>query len=147
MFRTCQRPHHIESTSSRPITEVKQCRAWLVLGRVTAWEHRVLLAFVINILPLLFFHSHSISEDYKKYDENLIAQDPISISPSLLRAKFPIWRLALVSIRSGFFFIRIPTSSKPRSTSSIFIFPQFHLHIKIFHSSSFAPRDCLTFTL
>ena len=39
----CQRPYHVESTGSRPITEVKQRRAWLVLGWVTAWEHRVLL--------------------------------------------------------------------------------------------------------
>jgi len=32
-------------TSSRPITEVKQRWARLVLGWVTAWEHRVMLAF------------------------------------------------------------------------------------------------------
>jgi hypothetical protein len=25
-------PYHIENTGSRPITKVKQCRAWLVLG-------------------------------------------------------------------------------------------------------------------
>ena len=39
-----QRPYHVESTGSRPITEIKQRRARLVLGWVTAWEHRVLLA-------------------------------------------------------------------------------------------------------
>ena len=39
-----QRPHHVENTSSRPITEVKQRWARLVLGWVTAWEHRVPLA-------------------------------------------------------------------------------------------------------
>ena len=38
----CLRPYHIENTSSRPITEVKQRRARLVLGWVTAWEYRVL---------------------------------------------------------------------------------------------------------
>lgn len=38
---SCQRPYHIESTSSRSITEVKQCWAWLVLGWVTAWEPQV----------------------------------------------------------------------------------------------------------
>ena len=38
----CLRPYHVESTSSRPITEVKQRRARLVLGWVTAWEYRVL---------------------------------------------------------------------------------------------------------
>ena len=40
-----QRPYHAENTSSRPITEVKQHRARLVLGWVTAWEHRVSLSF------------------------------------------------------------------------------------------------------
>ena len=40
-----QRPYHAENTSSRPITEVKQHRARLVLGWVTAWEHRVPLSF------------------------------------------------------------------------------------------------------
>ena len=40
-----QRPYHIEHTSSRPITEVKQHWASLVLGWVTAWEYGVLLAF------------------------------------------------------------------------------------------------------
>ena len=39
-----QRPYHIEHTSSRPITEVKQGWDLLVLGWVTAWEHWVLLA-------------------------------------------------------------------------------------------------------
>ena len=39
-----QRPYHVEYTGSRPITEVKQRWARLVLGWVTAWEHRVLLA-------------------------------------------------------------------------------------------------------
>ena len=41
----CQRPYHAEHTSSRPITEVKQHWARIVLGWETAWEHRVLLAF------------------------------------------------------------------------------------------------------
>ena len=34
----CLRPYHLECTSSRPITEVKQGRGVLVLGWVTAWE-------------------------------------------------------------------------------------------------------------
>ena len=52
-----QRPYHVESTGSRPITEVKQRRARLVLGWVTAWEHRVLLAtyFSFSVFILLFF--------------------------------------------------------------------------------------------
>ena len=48
-----QRPYHVESTGSRPITEIKQRRARLVLGWVTAWEHRVLLAYFF----FLFFFS------------------------------------------------------------------------------------------
>ncbi len=38
----CLRPYHLEHTSSRPITEVKQGWAVLVLGWVTAWEYTVL---------------------------------------------------------------------------------------------------------
>ena len=38
----CLRPYHVEYTGSRLITEVKQRRARLVLGWVTAWESRVL---------------------------------------------------------------------------------------------------------
>ncbi len=40
-YHKCLRPYHVEYTSSRPITEVKQRRARLVLGWVTAWEYRV----------------------------------------------------------------------------------------------------------
>ena len=46
-----QRPYHVENTSSRPITEVKQRWARLVLGWVTAWEHRVLLSSTLFSLP------------------------------------------------------------------------------------------------
>ena len=45
-----QRPYHVENTGSRPITEVKQRWAWLVLGWVTAWEHQVLLSFFFTLL-------------------------------------------------------------------------------------------------
>ena len=41
----CVGPYHVESTSSRPITEVKQHRAALVLGWVTAWEYAVSYTF------------------------------------------------------------------------------------------------------
>ena len=50
----CQRPYHVESTGSRPITGVKQRRARLVLGWVTAWEHRVLLNFFIFLISVGF---------------------------------------------------------------------------------------------
>ena len=58
-----QRPYHVESTGSRPITEVKQRRARLVLGWVTAWEHRVLLAtfFPFSSLFFSFFFSSFFS--------------------------------------------------------------------------------------
>ena len=39
------RPHHRESTGSRPITEVKSCRAASVPGWVTTWESAVLQTF------------------------------------------------------------------------------------------------------
>ena len=41
-----QRPYHVENTGSRPITEVKQRRAWLVLAWVTGWEYHVPKPFV-----------------------------------------------------------------------------------------------------
>lgn len=40
----CQRSYQRKRTSSRPITEVKCVRAWIVLGWVTAWEDQVMLA-------------------------------------------------------------------------------------------------------
>ena len=52
-----QRPYHVEYTSSRSITEVKQRRARLVLGWETAWEHRVLLAFYFLVLQLECFQT------------------------------------------------------------------------------------------
>ena len=48
-----QRPYHVESTGSRPITEVKLRRAGLVLAWVTGWEYPVLL----TSFHLLFPHS------------------------------------------------------------------------------------------
>ena len=36
------RSYHVENTGSRPITEVKQRQARLVLGWETAWEYQVL---------------------------------------------------------------------------------------------------------
>ena len=41
-FIQCLRPYHLEHTSSRLITAVKQGWAVLVLGWVTAWEYTVL---------------------------------------------------------------------------------------------------------
>ena len=46
-FYQCQshRPYHLEHTASRPLSEVKQGRARLVLGWETAWENWVSMAF------------------------------------------------------------------------------------------------------
>ena len=41
----CLRPYHVECTGTRPISEVKQRRAWVVLRWVTTREVQVLLAF------------------------------------------------------------------------------------------------------
>jgi hypothetical protein len=54
-FHTCQRPYHVEHTSSRPITEVKQHWARIVLGWETAWEHRVLLAFYNYLVSIKLY--------------------------------------------------------------------------------------------
>ena len=54
-FISRQRPYHVEYTSSRSITEVKQRRARLVLGWETAWEHRVLLAFYFFVIQFEIF--------------------------------------------------------------------------------------------
>ena len=51
----CLRPYHVESTSSRPITEVKQHWAKLVLGWVTAWEY---LVSQTNTFFITFFSSY-----------------------------------------------------------------------------------------
>ena len=60
-LRHCVRPYHVESTSSRLITAVKQHRAMLVLGWVTAWEYMVLYTFwleacIFEDLRSLDFH-------------------------------------------------------------------------------------------
>ena len=56
----CQRPYHVEYTSSRPITEVKQRWVQSVLGWVTAWEHWMLLASLFcpfySFLSTLLIH-------------------------------------------------------------------------------------------
>ena len=53
-----QRPYHVGTTGSRSITKVKLRRARLVLGWVTAWEHRVLLVSFFSFfsfnLPIYF---------------------------------------------------------------------------------------------
>ena len=64
-----QRPYHVENTSSRPITEVKQRWAWLVLGWETAWEHQVLLA------SFFFFQICKI-ETFKSEGENMNKRVP-----------------------------------------------------------------------
>ena len=65
----CIRPYHVENTSSRPITEVKQRWAALVLGWVTAWEYAVLYTFCLkqntpttsttHFSPPIFVYGHT----------------------------------------------------------------------------------------
>ena len=64
LTRSRQRPYHAENTSSRPITEVKQHRARLVLGWVTAWEHRVSLSLFVCFFNFFFnrFYRRNIVE-------------------------------------------------------------------------------------
>ena len=61
-----QRPYHVEHTGSRPITEVKQRRARLVLGWVTAWEHRVQLA---SSFLFFFFKRQEIDKELYIFGE------------------------------------------------------------------------------
>ena len=56
-----QRPYHVERTGSRPITEVKQRRSRLVLGWVTAWEHRVLLVSVFYLFVVVVVFVSDVS--------------------------------------------------------------------------------------
>ena len=65
-----QRPYHVENTSSRPITEVKQRWARLVLGWETAWEHRVLLSFAFGLC------GESGSSDILLWRERLFRYNP-----------------------------------------------------------------------
>ena len=44
-----ERSYHVENTASRPISEVKQRWVWSVLGWVTAWEHQMLLTFLLRL--------------------------------------------------------------------------------------------------
>ena len=56
-----QRPYHVENTSSRPITEVKQRWARLVLGWETAWEPLVQLSFFVNFSSRApIFHGRNV---------------------------------------------------------------------------------------
>ncbi|KAL1516570.1 hypothetical protein ABEB36_000470 [Hypothenemus hampei] len=60
-------------TSSRLITEVKQRRAWLVLGWVTAWEHH---SFPFLILKSISFQLTMIKQQpgtYPDYEQILSA--------------------------------------------------------------------------
>src|SRR6478735_8356432 len=49
------RPYRAENTPSRPIWQVKQRWARLVLGSETSWESRVLQAFVLLVFGCFLF--------------------------------------------------------------------------------------------
>ena len=61
----CLRPHHNEHTRSRLITEVKHCRAMIVLGWGTAWEHLVPQASLVLVPKGLRASNILISKDPK----------------------------------------------------------------------------------
>ena len=65
----CLGPYHVESTSSRPITEVKQHWAALVLGWVTAWEYAVLY----SLLPSPDIQSEFLNELVKVLSNKIIS--------------------------------------------------------------------------
>ena len=76
----CQRPHHVEHTSSRPITEVKQHWAGLVLGRVTAWEPRVPLALFLSIPRGLSHNADAHCSLWVSYGRGLLYGDKVQHS-------------------------------------------------------------------
>ena len=78
-----QRPYHVERTSSRPITEVKQHWAWLVLGWVTAWEHQVLLASLFHFGWLKTFTVHKFINLQVTPAIRAPCALPCSLTPSL----------------------------------------------------------------
>ena len=68
----CLRPYSVESTSSRPITEVKPHLARLVLGWVTAWEYLVLQTLFL-LRQILNLHFHLSSGNSCEYRNNLLS--------------------------------------------------------------------------
>ncbi len=56
----CQGPYHVERTSSRLITEVKQRWARLVVGWVTACESRVPLASLFFAIFLAYAYAFMV---------------------------------------------------------------------------------------
>ena len=56
-----QRSNRAECTRSRPITKVKQRRARIVLGWVTAWELRVVLAFFYFPIYFIFLNNQLLT--------------------------------------------------------------------------------------
>ena len=73
-----QRPYHVEYTSSRPITEVKQHWAWLVLGWVTAWEPQVLLPFLFSVR----IYNKCIIEQHMLYEALILLKAKGVVNPS-----------------------------------------------------------------
>jgi hypothetical protein len=50
-----ERPYQHDSTASRPLSEVKHVRAWLVLRWGTTLESQVLFSFCLSLEPLISF--------------------------------------------------------------------------------------------
>ena len=85
----CIRPYHVESTSSRLITEVKQHWAVLVLGWVTAWEYTVLYTFFL--LTLSFLPGPDKQHPIHYRQDNVYGH-------TMLKAPVLVWSLKLSNI-------------------------------------------------
>ena len=55
LYRQCS--YHVENTGPRPITEIKQRRAWLVLGLVTAWGPHAISSPFFSFSLLVYYKS------------------------------------------------------------------------------------------
>jgi hypothetical protein len=114
MFAFVQRPHHVELTGSRPITEVKQHWARLVLRWVTAWEYRVSLFFLSATDFFLYSYSY-----YVLLEPNEIFLDPIFVfgtSPGTNIPNFSLPGLFMPSLVSLWLFLIF---SGPRTPTKI----------------------------
>ena len=110
-----QRPYHAECTSSRPITEVKQHWALLVLGWETAWEHRVLLAFCFFSISRLcskkykFWRIHKVIWWCFIVTKNKLADLKKSQNFSISRVwskKYKFWRIFVILAISQIYLVK-----------------------------------------
>ena len=88
----CLGPYHVESTSSRLITAVKQHWAMLVLGWVTAWEYMVLYTFWLEACIFEDLRSLDFHQTYEQ--ERVCLNWPILFKGNVL-AKCTTWLMEI----------------------------------------------------